>query len=173
MTDKNIFSAARIFAGARLSVLCICLFLLMVLVQSGIYTPQGKGGDFLSRDWPVIILLLWIGFISFRYLPVWRLKRKGLNKRQIRRAKRLSDRALQSPKGVLFHFVYFFMMLFAICFLIVSSILFTIFYPNGALAKIFQNEFYCAFILTALPQLLCQAVLANRVLSVWQKKKAV
>ena len=55
------------------------------------------------------------------------------------------------------------MMLFAICFLIVSSILFTIFYPNVALAKIFQNEFYCAFILTALPQLLCQAVLSNRV----------
>ena len=173
MTDKNIFSTAHIFAGARLSALCICLFLLMVFVQSGIYTPQGKGGDFLSWDWPVIILLLWIGFISFRHLPVWRLKRKGLNKRQIRRAKRLSDHALQSPKGVLFHFVYFFMMLFAICFLIVSSILFTIFYPNGALAKIFQNEFYCVFILTALPQLLCQAVFANRVLSVWQKKKAV
>ena len=108
MTDKNIFSAAHIFAGARLSALCICLFLLMVFVQSGIYTPQGKGGDFLSWDWPVIILLLWIGFISFRHLPVWRLKRKGLNKRQIRRAKRLSDRALQSPKGILFHFVYSF-----------------------------------------------------------------
>lgn len=166
------YTLAKWLNAAQFITFLSCLLILYLLVASGIYTPQGRNGDFFGIDLLLSAGLMLLGFWLYFNAPVWLLRRKGLSDRKIYRLQQISTLAVTGWIGSrLVAWLYVAFILGTLLSIVGLTTLSAKFFPNNTWLSIMQNDFYRAFIVAACPTMFCQTLIGHIALSRIRKKR--